>query len=231
MIASPTTPESTNDGSNAQRRRHRRFPSRTSNKSGDSGDASADAPRLRRLQRLRLSSSLQHKAMMQKRVEAQANDDFAQDMRYSSETLEGMLLRIPSGPLTDADASSIAGSSSDGNSPARRGNILQRVKKKVTPPRRSQQHQQQQTVIVPPSPAPLHRVDSAVSAVSSLGCSKFTDTDSPDHIDEHGIDDTEDYMLSTSKVDDDAINPGDIPRIAVASSFEQIREDIDSFER
>ena len=170
---------------------------------------------------------------MQKRVEAQANDDFAQDMRYSSETLEGMLLRIPSGPLTGAAAtSSIAGSSSDGNSPARRGNILQRAKKKVTPPRRSQQHQQQQqTVIVPPSPAPLHRVDSAVSAVSSLGCSKFTDTDSPDHIDEHGIDDTEDYMLSTSKVDDDAINPGDIPRIAVASSFEQIREDIDSFER
>ena len=232
MIAPSTTLESTNDGPNAQRHRHRRFPSRTSNKSSDSGDASAaDAPRLRRLQRLRLSSSLQQKAMMQKRVEAQKNDDFAQDMRYSSETLEGMLLRIPSGSLTPTTAAtgSSAGSFSDGDSPARRGNILQMVKKKVTPPRRSQQQQQQQqTVIVPPSPAPFHRVD---SAVSSLGCSKFTDTDSPDHIDEHGIDDTEDYMLSTSKVDDDAINPGDIPRIAVASSFEQIREDIDSFER
>ena len=240
MIASSIPPESTNDGSNPQRRRHRRFPSRNSNKSGDSGDASAaaaaaaDAPRLRRLQRLRLSSSLQHKAMMQKRVEAQENDDFAQDMRYSSGTLEGMLLRIPSGPLTGATTAtgtsrSSAGYASDGSSPARRGNILQMAKKKVTPPRRSQQ--QQKTVIAPPSPAPLHRVDSAVSAVSSLGCSKFTDTDSPNHIDEHGIDDTEDHMLSTSKADDDAIDPGDIPRIAVASSFEQIREDIDSFER
>ena len=168
---------------------------------------------------------------MQKRVEAQKNDDFAQDMRYSSETLEGMLLRIPSGSLTPTTAatSSSAGSFSDGSSPARRGNILQMVKKKVTPPRRSQQQQQQQqTVIVPPSPAPFHRVD---SAVSSLGCSKFTDTDSPDHIDEHGIDDPEDYVLSTSNVDDNAIDPGDIPRIAVASSFGQIREDIDSFER
>lgn len=113
---------------------------------------------------------------MQKRVEAQENDDFAQDMRYSSETLEGMLLRIPSGPLTGAAAatSSIAGSSSDGNSPARRGYILQRAKKKVTPPRRSQQQQQQQqTVIVPPSPAPsiasiVPSVQSAVWVVPSL---------------------------------------------------------------
>jgi len=64
-----------------------------------------------------------------------------------------------------------------------------------------------------------------------LGCSKFTDTPDGDHLDEHGIDDTEEDMLSASKLADVADNPSNIPRLAVALSFEQIREDVDSFER
>jgi hypothetical protein len=242
MIAA-ALPVSAIDGTRAKRR-HRRFPSRTSNKSGDSVGADADAnnsnnpnnnPRLRRLERLRLSSSLQHKAMMQKRVETQQNDDFAHDMRFSSETLEGMLLRIPSGSLTVAttdisssssSSSSSVGSVSDGSGTGRRRNILQMAKRRVTSPRRTQQ--QHKASGPPPSPAPLHRVD---SAVSSLGCSKFTDTPDGDHLDEHGIDDTEEDMLSASKFADVADNPSNIPRLAVALSFEQIREDVDSFER
>ena len=244
------------------RRRHRRFPStpsRTSNNSGGSGAAAADAsnansnnPRLRRLQRLRLSSSLQQKALLQKRVEAQENDDFANDLRYSSDTLEGMLLRIPSGSLTatsnttgSSATSSSADSSSDGNNSTitttttssgggdngavrvRRENVLQMARRKVTP-----QQQRQHTTSAPSPPAPFHRVD---SAVSSLGCSKFTDSPDEDHdIDAHGVVDEEELedALPISKLyDDDAVDSGYIPGHAIASSFEQIREDIDSFEK
>ena len=249
------------------RRRHRRFPStpsRTSNNSVGSGAAAAaDAsnsnpnnPRLRRLQRLRLSSSLQQKALLQKRVEAQENDDFANDLRYSSDTLEGMLLRIPSGSLTatstttgSSATSSSADSSSDGNNATitttttssgggdngavrvRRENVLQMARRKVTPPRRTQQ-QRPHTTNAPSPPAPFHRVD---SAVSSLGCSKFTDSPDEDHnIDAHGVVDEEELedALPISKLyDDDAVDSGYIPGHAIVSSFEQIREDIDSFEK
>eukprot|EP00563_Minutocellus_polymorphus_P010859 CAMPEP_0181074762 /NCGR_PEP_ID=MMETSP1070-20121207/29764_1 /TAXON_ID=265543 /ORGANISM="Minutocellus polymorphus, Strain NH13" /LENGTH=541 /DNA_ID=CAMNT_0023155879 /DNA_START=115 /DNA_END=1740 /DNA_ORIENTATION=- len=245
-------------GETRPHRRHRRFPStpsRTSNNSGGSGAAAAAAaadasnsnpnnPRLRRLQRLRLSSSLQQRALLQKCVDAQENDDFARDMRYSSETLEG----IPSGSLTATSAStgsttSSADSASDDNNTtttttcggsgiAWRENVLQMARRKVTSPRRAQQ---QHKTVASSSPAPFHRVD---SAVSSLGCSKFTEFPDENHhnIDGHGVDEAEqEDALSTSKLhEDDAVDPGYIPGLAIASSFEQIeqiREDIDSFER